>query len=187
MANLDQYVAPQGVTATSAFLLTKLYGYKIQDFGYSRSRFDMRKFVARSSQAIPPNLQLARVLVVHGDLAPRLALQTILQAGGYAVDAAATPGEALAKLDESRYDLVLSEAELKPGEQHAGRNVLAYARVKEYRPATAVITSAPQATSKSDSQQFSVYAENLPLLLGKVAELIGLRASRRYRPLRQAV
>ena len=93
-------------------LLTKFYGYKIQDFGYSRARFEMRKFVARSSQAIPRNLQLARVLVVHGDLAPRLALQTILEAGGYAVDAAATPGEALAKLDESRYDLVLSEAEL---------------------------------------------------------------------------
>jgi len=169
-------------------LLTKLYGYKIQDFGYSRARFQMRKFVADSSQGIPRNLQLARVLVVHGDLAPRLALQTILQAGGYAVDAAATPAEALTKLDESKYDLVLSEAELKPGEHHAGRNVLAYARVKDYRPATAVITAARRVPSRSDSrQQFSVYAENLPLLLGKVAELIGLRASRRYRPLRQAI
>jgi CheY-like chemotaxis protein len=148
----------------------------------------MRKFVACSGQAAPRNLELARVLVVHGDLAPRLALQTILQAGGYAVDAAATPGEALAKLDEGRYDLVLSEAELKPGEHHGGRNVLAYARVKEYRPATAVITSAPGVPSRSESrQQFPVYAENLPVLLGKVAELIGLRASRRYRPLRQAV
>jgi len=148
----------------------------------------MRKFVAGSSYAAPRNLQLARVLVVHGDLAPRLALQTILQAGGYAVDAAATPSEALTKLDEGRYDLVLSEAELEPGEHHAGRNVLAYARVKDYHPATAVITAARRLPTRSNSrQQFSVYAENLPLLLGKVAELIGLRASRRYRPLRQAV
>jgi CheY-like chemotaxis protein len=37
---------------------------------------------------------------VHGDLAPRLALQTILQAGGYSVDVAASPAEALTKLDE---------------------------------------------------------------------------------------
>src|SRR5512142_334819 len=84
-------------------------------------------------------LELARVLLVHGELAPRLALQTILQAGGYSVDVAATPSEAFSKLDECEYQLVLSDAEF--GSQRAGRNVLAYARVKNYRPATALITS----------------------------------------------
>ena len=49
-----------------------------------------------SGQAL--NLDLARVLLVHGELAPRLALRTILQAGGYAVDVAASTSEALAKL-----------------------------------------------------------------------------------------
>jgi len=130
-------------------------------------------------------LDLARVLVVHGDLAPRLALHTILRAGGYAVDVAATPSEALCKLDESKYDLVLSDPEL--GSHPAGRNVLAYARVKDYRPATALVTSyEPQAKSRPASRrhQISIYTENLPSLLGEVAELIGLRASRRYRPLR---
>jgi DNA-binding response OmpR family regulator len=73
-------------------------------------------------------LDLARVLLVHGELAPRLALQTILQAGGYAVDVAATPAEAINKLDESQYELVLSDAELAGP---SGRNVLAYARVKD--------------------------------------------------------
>ena len=148
----------------------------------------MKRFVARASPGAGEGLQLARVLLVHGDLAPRLALQTILQAGGYAVDAAGSPAEALTKLDESRYDLVLSEAEIKPGARHAARNVLAYARAKEYRPATALITSARRVPRRADGrQELSVYAENLPLLLGKVADLIGLRASRRYRPLRQAV
>ena len=33
----------------------------------------------------------------------------------------------------------------------------------------------------------SIYTENLPNLLGEIAELIGLRACRRYRPLRPAV
>lgn len=144
----------------------------------------------RSPRLSGPNqrLDLARVLVVHGELTPRLALKTILQAGGYAVDVAATPAEALTKLDEGAYELVLSDARLGTGE--ASPDLLAYARVKDYRPATALITanelSVPQRYSRK-RQHISIYTENLPLLLGKVAELIGVRASRRYRPLRQAV
>ncbi|MGA2268434.1 MAG: response regulator [Bryobacteraceae bacterium] len=133
-------------------------------------------------------LDLARVLLVHGELAPRLALQTILRAGGYSVDVAATPAEAISKLDEGRYELVLSDAEF--GSRPAGRNVLAYARVKDYRPATALVTSYEPSQKRRPGrgkQQISIYTENLPNLLGDVAELIGVRASRRYRPLRQAV
>jgi len=132
-------------------------------------------------------LDLARVLLVHGELAPRLALQTILQAGGYAVDVAATPAEAINKLDEGQYELVLSGSEL--GDSPSGRNVLAYARVKNYRPATALVTSSePERRNFGrKGHQVSIYTENLPSLLAEVAELIGVRASRRYRPLRQAV
>ena len=133
------------------------------------------------------SLDLARVLLVHGELAPRLALRTILQAGGYSVDVAATPSEAISKLDEGRYELVLSDAEF--GSRPAGRNVLAYARVKEYRPATALVTSYEPSQNHRPGRgkhHISIYTENLPNLLGEVAELIGMRASRRYRPLRQA-
>src|ERR1700691_3705385 len=133
-------------------------------------------------------LGLARVLLVQGDLTPRLALQTILQAGGYTVDVAATPSEALTKMDERQYDLVLSDAQF--GTSEAGRNVLAYARVKSYRPATALITSSePEMYRRPMRSQHhvSVYTENLPVLLGKVAELMGLKAIRRNSPLRQAV
>jgi hypothetical protein len=45
-------------------------------------------------------LGLAQVLLAQGDLTPRLALQTIPQVGGYTVHVAATPGEALTKMDE---------------------------------------------------------------------------------------
>ena len=134
-------------------------------------------------------LGLARVLLVHGELAPRLALQTILQAGGYFVEAAASPSEALAKLDEGQYDLVLSDASL--GSRAAGRRVLAYARVKGYHPATALITSsqlvAEERSIPYGGHEISVYTENLPSLLEDVAELIGARAIRRSRPLRAAV
>src|SRR5208283_6226104 len=105
------------------------------------------------TDALPPSggrraLDLARVLLVHGELAPRLTLQTILQAGGYAVDVAATPAEAITKLDEGQYELVLSDAALGSGP--TGRNVLAYARIKEYHPATALVTS-----SERDRKNFA--------------------------------
>ena len=144
----------------------------------------MRKVpsLPRSSGGTNRPLDLARVLLVHGDLAPRLALQTILQAGGYAVDVAASSAEALSKLDEGRYELVLSDSNVSP-------NVLAYARIKEYRPATAQVTSWEPAHNRRSTREhhISIYTENLPNLLGKIAELIGLRASRRYRPLGRAV
>ncbi len=82
---------------------------------------------------------MARVLIVQDELASRLTLQTILRAGGYAVDVAASVPEALAKLDERQYELVLSDMELEAPE--IGRGVLSYARLKDYRPATAVVTA----------------------------------------------
>jgi hypothetical protein len=96
------------------------------------------------------------------------------------VDAAASTAEAMTKLDEGTYDLVLTDSDL--GAETDSRNVLAYARVKDYHPATAVIRSThdtPKVRSIRDNHEMSIYAENLPLLLGKVAELIGVRAIRR--------
>jgi CheY-like chemotaxis protein len=143
-------------------------------------------FSSPGSRGTNRALDLARVLLVHGELAPRLALRTILQAGGYSVDVAATPAEAISKLDEGQYALVLSDAEF--GSRPAGRNVLAYARVKDYRPATAFVTSYEPSQKHRPGRgkhRISIYTENLPNLLGEVAELIGVRASRRYRPVRQ--
>ncbi len=127
----------------------------------------------------PQMLALARVLIVHQDLASRLTLQTLLRAGGYAVDVAASASEAFSKLDTGEYELVLSAADDElPSD---GRRVLAYARVKEYKPATALITSsqAPAPARRPRQQQIAIHTENIPSLLGKVAELIGMRASRR--------
>ena len=123
-------------------------------------------------------LDLARVLVVHGDLAPRLTLRTILQAGGYTVDVAGSTSEAVAKLDANQYELVLSDP--TPG----SHNLLAYAKVKDYRPATATVTSfepeLPRRRGRG-AHEVSIHTEDVPNLLGRVADLIGLRASRRYR------
>jgi CheY-like chemotaxis protein len=108
-------------------------------------------------------------------------LQTILRAGGYTVDVAASVTEALEKMDDGEYELVLSEQEMdSPG---AGKRVLSYARVMDYQPATAFVTAYKEAKSfrypARDEQQVSINTEDVSTLLSKVADLIGIRARRR--------
>jgi CheY-like chemotaxis protein len=133
------------------------------------------------------SLELARVLLVDDELASRLTLQTLLEAGGYSVDVAASAAEALGKLDEQEYELVLSDLRREPPE--TGPKLLAYARVKPYKPATAVVTAYQDSRMSApprEHQEVSIQAEDVVNLLGKVAYLIGLRASKRSgRALRQ--
>src|SRR5579859_2577918 len=72
-------------------------------------------------------LDLAPVLVVDDDMASRLTLQTLLRAGGYNVDVACSAAEAIEKLDNGEYVLVLSDL----GPESADDGLLAYARLKE--------------------------------------------------------
>jgi len=120
-------------------------------------------------------LDLAPVLLVDDDVASRLTLRTLLRAGGYSVDVASSAAEAIEKLDNGKYVLVLSDLGLGSPE------VLAYARLKDYKPATASITayhgSKPLPTARETD--VVVETEDVPSLLTKVAELIGLRAIRR--------
>ena len=76
------------------------------------------------------------------DPTSRLTLQTVLEAGGYHVDAAASAAEAVGKLDEQEYQLVLSDLQMESPE--AGLKVLAHARNMEYKPATAHCDQLPE-------------------------------------------
>src|ERR1700751_3231509 len=82
---------------------------------------------------------LARVLLVDIDPAARLTLKTVLEAGGYSVDSAASAAEAVGKLDEGQYELVLSDLQMESPQ--AGLKVIAHARIMDYKPATALITT----------------------------------------------
>src|SRR4029077_13901526 len=82
---------------------------------------------------------LARVLLVDDDPTSRLTLKTVLEAGGYNVDAAASAAEAVGKLDDGEYELVLSDLQMESPE--AGLKVIAHARMMDYKPATALVTS----------------------------------------------
>jgi CheY-like chemotaxis protein len=132
-----------------------------------------------------PNLELARVLVVDDDLASRLTLQTVLEAGGYRVDAAATAAEAVGKMEDQEYQLVLSDLQMESPE--AGLKVLAHANMMDYKPATALITAYHNKTDQlRPSKRMLVEPEDIPGLLSKVATLIARRVSRKMqRELRQ--
>jgi len=119
------------------------------------------------------------VLLAGDDPTSRLTLQTVLEAGGYRVDSAASAAEAFGLMDQAEYELVLSDLSLESPE--AGLRVLAHARMKDYRPATALVTSS-HARTESEAPAGSkilIEPEDLPELLGKVATLISARASRR--------
>jgi len=130
--------------------------------------------------------RVARVLLADSDLASRLALKTLLSAAGYGVECAASASEAIARLDTTEYQLVL--ADLRTESEEAGARLLAYARQKEFRPATALISSKISEmeeyfdeVDRRGEHVVSISDENLSQLLAGVADLISQRADRRMR------
>jgi len=128
-------------------------------------------------------LQLARVLLADDDPAARLAVQTVLEAGGYRVDSAASAAEAVGKLDDEEYELVLTDIDMEFPD--SGLKVIAHARMMDYKPATAVLRT--EANAPTDRlRDMLVAPENLPEFLAQVASLISHRATRKLaRQMRQ--
>ena len=122
------------------------------------------------------DFEIARVLLVDDDPASRLTLQTVLEAGGYSVDSAASAAEAVQKLDHQQYELVLSDLQMESPQ--AGLKVIAHARMMDYKPATALVTAYRNGASEKNKGSVLIEPEDVPDLLGKIAELIGGRASR---------
>jgi CheY-like chemotaxis protein len=115
------------------------------------------------------------VLLVDDDLTSRLTLKAVLEAGGYCVDSAASAAEAVGKLDERQYELVLSDLQMES--PHAGLKVIAHARLMKYKPATAILTT--HQNMRSDlGRRVLIEPEDLPNLLSKIADLISQRAAR---------
>ena len=127
------------------------------------------------------DFELARVLLVDDDPTSRLTLQTVLEASGYHVDSAASAAEAVGKLDEQEYQLVLSDLQMESPE--AGLKVLAHARMMAYKPATAIVTTyqpaKPHTPTLQKQVRMLIKPEDVPGLLAKVANLISERAARK--------
>lgn len=123
----------------------------------------------------PPSRELARVLLVDDDVTSRLTLKAVLEAGGYFVDSAASAAEAVGKLDEKQYELVVSDLQMESPE--AGYKVLAHAKLMNYKPATAILTT-HQNRQLDFARPILIEPQDLPGLLSKVADLISQRAAR---------
>jgi len=87
---------------------------------------------------------LTRLLVVEDDAAVRSTLVTFLELEGYAVDAAASTHEALQRLSETAYPVVLSDIYL---DERTGLDVLEAAR--QANPACAVILMTARGTMET--------------------------------------
>jgi CheY-like chemotaxis protein len=118
-------------------------------------------------------VRLARVLLADDDPFARITLQTVLEAGGYRVDSAASAAEAMQKLDSQEYSLVLTDRDMET--PNSGLQVLAHARTMDYRPATAIVNT--ESDAPEENRPKFVAPEDIPGLLSKVADLIGRRAS----------
>jgi len=129
----------------------------------------------RANARKSPGMELARVLLVDDDLTSRLTLKTVLEAGGYFVDAAASAAEAVGKMDERQYELVLSDLQMESPE--AGLKVLAHARLMDYKPATAILTTYQNGRANA-RRPVLIKPEYLPGILSKVADLISQCAAR---------
>ena len=101
------------------------------------------------------------------------------------MDAAATAAEAVGKMEDQEYQLVLSDLQMESPE--AGLKVLAHANMMDYKPATALITAYHNTIgAQSPKSRMLVEPEDIPGLLSKVATLIARRVSRKVqRELRQ--
>lgn len=123
-------------------------------------------------------LVMARVLLADDDPTSRLTLQTVLRAGGYEVDAAASAAEAVGLMDAQEYELVLSDLHMEAPE--SGLKVLAHARMMEYKPATALVSVSRHGGGTGEiGKPVLIEPEDVPGLLDKIADLISGRAMRR--------
>ncbi len=121
-----------------------------------------------------------RVLVAVDDVAARLTLEAVLEKSGYLVDSAASSAEAMEKIENGQYALVLCN--LGGESMDASRNVLKMAQNQEYRPATAYLKASPEdGGSEAESDQLLIEAVEVPALLTQIADLIAGRAAGRAR------
>ncbi len=82
-----------------------------------------------------------RLLLVDDDLAVLLTLKAVLEFHGFEVETAASTREALARLESSTFQMVISD--LRMESEDAGLKVLLAARLQSYDPATALLTAYP--------------------------------------------
>ncbi len=119
-----------------------------------------------------------RILVAADDMPARLTLEAVLHKSGYSVDSAASSAEAMDKIEDEQYALILCN--LGRESPDACRKVIGLAQRQEYKPATAYLTATSEGeSSHPDSDDLLVETVEVPALLTGIADLIANRAAYR--------
>ncbi|MGH9556717.1 MAG: response regulator [Terriglobales bacterium] len=123
-----------------------------------------------------------RILVVDDELAARLTLKKVLEMNGFEVETAGSLAEALVKLNDGPYHMVISN--LGRESETAGLEVVRAAQGTDYNPAIALLSQSIQrnGTVRTDESVY-VRPENTSDLLRQIeALLIAHEDSKRGRP-----
>ena len=115
-----------------------------------------------------------RILVAADRVAARLALKAVLEKSGYLVDSAASYTEAMDKIENSQFDLVLCDMR---NDKPAADRLITLAKGQEYRPATAHLQITGD--EASDQDEFLVEPVDVPELLTEITDLLATRAADR--------
>ncbi len=128
-----------------------------------------------------------RILVVDDEAAARLTLKKVLEMNGFEVETAGSLAEALVKLNDGPYHMVISN--LAGESETAGREVMRAAQATDYNPAIALLSQSIQRNGTARADQ-SVYVrpENTSDLVRQLeARLISHEDSKRGRPRKSPV
>jgi DNA-binding response OmpR family regulator len=82
-----------------------------------------------------------RILLVDDDLAVQLTLKAVLELHAFEVETASGSAEAIARMQSSKYDMIITDLRMETEE--AGLDVIRAARRQSYHPATALLTAYP--------------------------------------------
>lgn len=114
-----------------------------------------------------------RILVADDELAILLTLKAILEIHGFEVDTAGSAREAIAKLKDGNYHMVITD--MKMEHDHSGYDVIRAAKKTGYNPATAVLTAFPMLGSEwkqEGAQSMLVKPMNTDDLLRQIEALL---------------
>jgi len=82
-----------------------------------------------------------RILLVDDELAILLTLKAILEMNGFEVETAASAREAMQKLEQGVFQMVITDMRMET--ETAGYDVIRAARQQTYNPATSILTAYP--------------------------------------------
>ncbi len=126
----------------------------------------------------PPFDGGVQILLALDDPTARLTLEAVLAKSGYLVDSAASSAEAMAKVEDRQYAMVLCN--LGGESVQASRSVMRLARTQSYRPATAYLTAFQEHSGTSEGfERLLIETVNIPAFLTQVTDLLATRAAGR--------